>query len=89
MTLASPKWIIGYVFVAEDKPPMRKINLMRLLREEPSISVELAGKALGIQRSSAYAAVKSGELPHIKIGRRIAIPTSVIRRMLQIEEQPA
>ncbi len=61
---------------------------MRALREEPSISVELAGKALGIQRSSAYAAIRSGELPHVKIGRRIAVPTAWIRRKLQIEEQP-
>jgi len=30
------------------------LALLRALREEPSVSVELAGKALGIGRSSAY-----------------------------------
>jgi predicted DNA-binding transcriptional regulator AlpA len=65
------------------------LALMRALKEEPSVSVELAGKALGIQRSSAYAAIKSGELPHIKIGRRIAVPTAWLRSKLQIAEQPA
>jgi excisionase family DNA binding protein len=62
---------------------------MRALREEPSISVELAGKALGIKRSSAYAAIHNKELPYIKIGRRIAVPTAWLRKKLQIEEQPA
>jgi hypothetical protein len=65
------------------------LALMRALKEEPSISVELAGRALGIRRSSAYAAIRSGELPHIKIGRRIAVPTAWLRRKLQIEEQAA
>jgi Helix-turn-helix domain len=65
------------------------IALMQALREEPSVSVELAGKALGIQRSSAYAAIRSGELPHIRIGRRIAVPTAWLRSKLQISEQAA
>jgi hypothetical protein len=64
-------------------------TLMRVLREQPSVSVELAGKALGIQRSSAYAAIRSGELPHIRIGRRIAVPTAWLRQQLQISEQQA
>jgi excisionase family DNA binding protein len=70
--------------MSKKEPP-----LMRALREEPSISVELAGRALGIQRSSAYAAIKSGELPHIRIGRRIAVPTAWLRRKLQMAEQAA
>jgi hypothetical protein len=61
--------------------------IKRLLIEEVSIPVEVAGQALGIRRSAAYAAVRSGELPHIRIGKRISIPTAVIRRMLQIEDQ--
>lgn len=64
-------------------------TLMRVLREQPSVSVELAGKALGIQRSSAYAAIRSGELPHIRIGRRIAVPTAWLRSKLQMSEQAA
>jgi Helix-turn-helix domain len=65
------------------------LALMRALKEEPSVSVELAGRALGIRRSSAYAAIRSGELPHIKIGRRIAVPTAWLRAQLQMSEQAA
>jgi excisionase family DNA binding protein len=63
--------------------------LMQALREEPSVSVEDAGKALGIGRSSAYAAIESGELPYVKIGRRIAVPTAWLRRKLHMEQSAA
>jgi hypothetical protein len=64
-------------------------SMRQVLAEEASVSVEVAGKALGIKRSSAYAAIANKELEFIKIGRRIAVPTAVIRRLLKIEEQSA
>jgi hypothetical protein len=63
-------------------------TLRRVLIEEVSIPVEVAGQALGIRRSAAYAAVRSGQLPSIRIGKRISIPTAAIRKMLQISEDP-
>jgi excisionase family DNA binding protein len=59
----------------------------RLLTEEVSVSVETAGLALGLKRSSAYAAIRNNELPFVKVGRRIAVPTSWLRRQLQIEDR--
>ena len=59
---------------------------LRALTEEVSVPVEVAGEALGIGRNSAYSAIKSGEIPSVRIGRRIAVPTAAIRKMLQIEE---
>jgi len=41
-----------------------------------TMSVEEAGKLLGIGRPSAYGAVRRGELPSLKIGRRILVPRS-------------
>jgi hypothetical protein len=60
----------------------------RLLTEEVSVSVETAGLALGLKRSSAYAAIRKDPpgMPHIKIGRRIAVPTAWLRKQLQIED---
>ena len=66
-----------------------KASLMRLLTEEVSIPVEVAGEALGVGRSAAYSAIRNGEIPSIRIGRRITVPTAAIRRMLQIEENTA
>lgn len=47
------------------------------------LSVEDAGKRLGLSRPSAYQAVKRGELPVIRIGRRILVPVAALEKMLE------
>jgi excisionase family DNA binding protein len=56
------------------------------LLSAPTISVEEAARVLGIGRNSAYVAVREGNLPAIKIGRRVRISTAVLRRMLSLED---
>ena len=51
-------------------------------RETPTLTVEEAGRLLGIGRSLAYAAAKDGSLPTIRIGKRILVPTAALLRML-------
>ncbi len=46
------------------------------------MSVPEAGRMLGICRDSAYAAVKTGALPAIRLGKRIVVSRAVIERML-------
>lgn len=46
------------------------------------ISVTEVAKALGISRNLAYTGVMRGEIPSIKIGRRILIPRFALERML-------
>ncbi|MFF0613958.1 helix-turn-helix domain-containing protein [Nocardia tengchongensis] len=41
---------------------------LRRLLVEPTISIPDAARLLGIGRSTVYAAVKSGELPAIRVG---------------------
>lgn len=48
----------------------------------PTTTVPLAGKALGISRNAAYAAAGRGELPTLRFGRRLIVPTAALRRML-------
>ena len=45
-------------------------------------SVEEAAELLGISRNSAYEAVRKGELPTVRLGRRILIPRSRLEAML-------
>ena len=66
-----------------------KQALRKALLTELTVSVEEAGEALGIGRSSAYGAVRSKQLPHIRIGGRIGVPTAAIRKLLGIEEGKA
>lgn len=60
-------------------------DLRKLITEELTVPVEVAGQALGLSRNSAYEGCKSGEIPSIRIGKRIAVPTAPLRRMLGIE----
>lgn len=50
--------------------------------ERRTLTVEEAARALGIGRSAAYAAARSGELPTVKIGRRLLVPRAALDRML-------
>ena len=52
---------------------------------EPTISVERAGQLLGISRGSAYEAVRRGEVPSIRIGRRVVVPTAALLRLLSLD----
>lgn len=54
--------------------------------ERPTVPVEEAGEILGISRNSAYEGVKSGEIPSIRVGRRIMVPTAGLRRMLLVDD---
>lgn len=53
-----------------------------------TITVEQAGKLLGLSRSSAYRAAARGEIPTIRIGRRLLVPTAKLLAMLGVEELP-
>jgi len=45
-------------------------------------SVEEAGRLLGISRAHAYELVARGELPHLRLGRRVVVPKHAIEVLL-------
>jgi excisionase family DNA binding protein len=49
------------------------------------LTVEEAAALLRISRQSAYAAVKAGELPTVKIGRRLLVPRHRLEQLLDGE----
>jgi excisionase family DNA binding protein len=51
----------------------------------PTISVEHAGQLLGLGRSAAYEAVRRSELPVLRFGRRMVVPTARVLAMLGLE----
>lgn len=55
----------------------------------PTINVERAGELLGISRRSAYRAAATGELPTIKLGRRLLVPTARLLDLLGVPGEPA
>jgi excisionase family DNA binding protein len=61
--------------------------LRRLNAGEPTISIEDLGVVLNLARSTAYNAVKAGEVPVIKVRGRFRIPSAWVRQLLQLEVQ--
>ena len=67
--------------------PQAKGNAAMLPKatEQPTTRVDEAAHVLGISRSAAYEGVRRGEIPSIRIGHRIVIPTAALRRMLELD----
>jgi excisionase family DNA binding protein len=47
-----------------------------------TITIKEAGRQLGLSRNSAYQAAGRGEIPMIRIGRRLLVPLIAFERML-------
>jgi excisionase family DNA binding protein len=45
-------------------------------------TVAEAGRMLGISRAHAYELVARGELPHLRLGRRVVVPKLAIEALL-------
>jgi excisionase family DNA binding protein len=50
--------------------------------ERKTVSVEEAGRILGISRGAAYAYANDGSLPTIRLGKRLLVPRAVLNRLL-------
>lgn len=59
-----------------------------LLTRELSVPLwPTAARALGIGRNTAYKIFARGEIPGAyRVGNKIMVPTSALRRLLQVEE---
>lgn len=53
------------------------------MKERLTLTVEEAATLLGISRAFAYEAVTRGEIPSLRIGRRILVPKAALQRFLQ------
>ena len=56
---------------------------MEAEREKYVLTVPEAGERLGLSRPSAYLAVKRGQIPVIRIGRRLLVPIAALDKMLE------
>jgi len=51
--------------------------------ERVTFTVEETARLLGIGRQIAYNRVKTGEIPVIKIGRRLLVPRRALEKLLE------
>ena len=52
------------------------------------LTVNEVAKLLGLSRASAYQGVARGEIPSIRVGRRILVPRQALERMLEGNSKP-
>jgi len=67
----------------------RKGPTIEALRGRHTCSIEDAAAALGIGRSTAYAAAREGSLPVLKVRNRLLVPTAKLLAMLGVEPEQA
>jgi excisionase family DNA binding protein len=48
-----------------------------------TVTVLEAAEILGVGRNQAYEGVKNGQIPVIRIGKRLLVPMAALERMLQ------
>ncbi len=60
----------------------RSVGVITTGPDRLTLTVEEAAATLGISRASAYEGVRRGEIPAIRIGRRVLIPRVALDRLL-------
>ena len=75
-TLGSPS--VGDVATAD----RRQAGALLIAGERLALTVSEAGALLGISRALAYELVARGELPSIRLGRRLVVPKVALLEML-------
>lgn len=53
--------------------------------KQPTVTVKVASKLLGLGLNAGYRGVAKGDIPSVKIGGAIKIPSAPLRKMLGLE----
>ena len=53
-----------------------------MTQERKTLTVPEAAELLGIGRGTAYESIRRGELPAIRLGKRLLVPVEALNRML-------
>jgi len=51
-------------------------------KEKLTLTVEETAKILGVGRNSAYEAIARGEIPVVKVGKRLLVPKAALETLL-------
>jgi len=60
-----------------------------MVDDKLTLTVEECAKRLGIGRNSAYEAVARGEIPVIRVGKRLLVPKAQLEKLLTGENPAA
>lgn len=65
-----------------DEEPVTGSRVLPFTAGPRTYTVEEAASVLGISRSHAYACARTGELPSLRLRRRIVVPAHALEMML-------
>jgi excisionase family DNA binding protein len=83
-------YMIVTLIYGQVKGKLRRYSPMTFKHSERlTFSVKEAAQLLGLSKNSAYQGILTGEIPHIKIGKRILIPRNALERFLNGYENEA
>jgi excisionase family DNA binding protein len=68
----------------KNKPLPERIALPTA-EERPTLSVPEVAVLLGISRQHAYEGVRTGDIPCLRVGRKVLVPTAQLRRLLAVD----
>lgn len=74
-------------FAAEPAAPDQVPGAAPAVEGRLTMTVEEAAVALGISRALAYEAARRGEIPVVRIGRRMLVPRAALTRLLEQAER--
>jgi excisionase family DNA binding protein len=87
-SISSPASLAGVVVTAESESAQARRPLATIVPGERLVfTVAEAGELLGISRAFAYELVARGELPVIRLGRRIVVPKAALLAMVDLTPQ--
>ncbi len=73
--------------VAETTPSNTKL-IKKIPKRRLALTVPETAKLLGVDRTSIYDSVISGQLPSVRIGQRIVIPKAALVKILSEADKP-
>jgi len=76
--------LILYVFRRIAQLSAQEVDVERL-----TVSVEEAAHALGVSRAHAFRMAGSGELPTIRLGKRLLVPIDALNKLVAAVKVPA
>lgn len=54
-----------------------------------TMTIEEAARELGVSRNTAYECAKTGQIPTVRLGRRLLVPRAALERMLDVQVRGA
>jgi excisionase family DNA binding protein len=72
----------GHSSTATSEDAMTAVVLLQHARLPALLKIEQASVLLGISRSAAYRAVAAGDLPSVRFGSRLYVPTARLLELL-------